>query len=134
MERDNMRHITYDYDWKAIARAMVTYFGIEDGYWQINMTTESISMPLPQPVDNAHPDILPGHMVRITGIQLRKVPEMGIMCIQVRGGYVIEEKDAIDTDQRGPQESGGSIGEDSGSTPVSYPTAVVPRFKPIDAR
>lgn len=109
-----MKSITYDFDWWHIFTGLVDLYGLEDGFWQVTMNTECVTIPFPAPVVGAREAILPGHLVRITGLQLKKVPNLGFMCFEVEGGGVIN---GFDTNQRGPKESSGIIGENSGSAP-----------------
>lgn len=127
-----MKQITYEQDWMFVARAMVAYQNVEDGFWQLNVMTECVTAPVPTPVAGARAETLPGHIVRITGIQLRQVPALGFMCFEVKNGRVLTTvevtNNGADRDTGGPQESGGATGTDSGPTRVSLPPTYAAGF------
>lgn len=112
-----MKQVSYNFDWSVIAAALVerakAFYGIEDGYWQIGLTTESVTSFFPAPVDGAIKMVLPGHLIRITGMQLTKVPNLGSMCVKVENGFVTDVDTTTNTNQHGSQESSGSAGKDS---------------------
>lgn len=108
-----MKQITHDFGWHALAWALVAEENVEDGFWQINIITETLTTVFPPPGEGALDMILPGQLTRVRGVQFRKVPEMGFMCVEVRDGQIVRDGFAFNTDQRGPEESGGSPGEDS---------------------
>ncbi len=122
-----MKQISYDFDWISIAGALIGFMresgDLEDGYWQININTECVTLPFPAPAVGARETVLPGHVVRITGLQLRKVPNLGFMCVEVRNGLIVEIGDGSNTNQRGSEKSSGSFGEDSELVRTSYSTA-----------
>lgn len=130
-----MKQITYEQDWMFVARAMVAYLNVEDGFWQLNLTTECVTLPIPTPVAGARAETLPGHIVRMTGVQLRQVPNLGFMCFEVKGGYVVpvpypgEATDnGADRSESGPQEGGGAVGTHSGSITGGGPPPIVAGF------
>ena len=112
-----MKQIAYEFDWTHILPAVVSRYGIEDGYWRVELIMESMSGLINPQVENQIQATLPGVQHRIFGFKLVGAEGFGSMTFRVLGGLVIY---ASDTDQRGPEESGGSAGADSGPTPASF--------------
>jgi hypothetical protein len=85
---------------------------VEDGYWQLGLLTESVTAHYGQMFREQRLEVFPGHLVRILGLRLVKVPEMGPLTIEIRDGMVCPVKgdffDGIDRDSSGPVESGQS--------------------------
>jgi hypothetical protein len=115
-----MKQISYDFDWMTLAGAMVGFMkesgGVEDGIWEINLRTESLTGHLSQPTSAADPRVLPGHLVRIIGIYLLRVFDLGPMCIKVENGLITEVWNGINRDNSRPEQSSESIGANSGSS------------------
>ena len=101
-----MKQVTYNIDWMTIAGALIATHDVEDGFWQLNIRTESVTGIMPAPLDGANPMTLPGHMVRITGFQLTKVPTLEFMSYQVKDGQIVEVGDGVNTNNSGSEQSG----------------------------
>jgi hypothetical protein len=114
-----MKQITYDFDWMTIAGALVgslrTSGGVEDGFWQICVITESLTAEIAAPAPEATQQVLPGHLVRIKGIRLQRVSNLGPMCIQVSNGLITEVGIGSNTNHSRSLQSSKSPGENSDS-------------------
>lgn len=128
-----MKQVSYNFDWNALAQALVTraayFYGIDDGFWQIGLTTESVTSSFPAPVDGAVKMVLPGHLIRITGIQLTKVPKLGFMCVEVSAGKVIDVNTTSNTNQHGPEAGSGPTGENSGPAREMFMSPIAAGFQ-----
>lgn len=105
-----MKSVNYDFDWVHIMIGMVDLYQMEDGFWRVELITESVTTNLPQLLQGQKPEAYPSHLVRIIGIRLTKAEGPGYMVYEVKGGEV---QLGSNTDQSGLEESGGSVGEDS---------------------
>lgn len=128
-----MKQITYNIDWLTIAGSIIATHDVEDGFWQLNIRTESMTGLMPIPVDGAFDAILPGHMVRITGFQLTKVPTLEFMSYEVKNGQIVEVGNGFNTDNSGPEQSSSPVGENSGHVGGDAPPAD-PRAGEINRR
>lgn len=117
IDRNNMRQVTYEFDWTHILPSVVYRYGVEDGFWRVELIMESMSGLLNPQVEGQVQATLPGMQHRILGFKLVKADGFGSMTFHVEGGLVTY---ASDTDQRGSETSGGSVGEDSGPPPASF--------------
>lgn len=100
-----MKQVTYNIDWMTIAGALIATHDVEDGFWQLNIRTESLTGLMPTPTDGAVPMVLPGHMVRITGLQLTNVPSLEFMSYQVKDGKIVEVGNGANTNHSGSEPS-----------------------------
>ena len=118
-----MKQVSYDFDWVHVVIGMVDLYQMEDGFWRIELVTESVTTNLPQLLQGQKPEAYPSHLVRIIGVRLTKVEGPGYMVYEVKDGEV---QLGSYTNNSGSQEGGSSPGEDSGHTPaVSSPSYAV---------
>ena len=99
-----MKQVTYNIDWMTVAGALIATHDVEDGFWQLNIRTESITALLAAPTDGAIKMVMPGHMVRIIGFQLTKVPSLEFMSYQVKDGQIVEVGDGVNTNNSGSEQ------------------------------
>lgn len=112
-----MKQVRFDFDMFNIMFSLLRDRNdLEDGYWEMSVQTESISASFPQMLQGQRPEVLPGHLVRITGIQMNKMLNPSPLTVEVRDGLVVipredplpiqgELFDGIDRDKSGPVES-----------------------------
>lgn len=108
-----MKQVTYKIDWMTIAGAVVATHDVEDGFWKLDISTESVTTALPSLGEGSLPVILPGHAVRITGLLLTKVPSLEFMGFQVKDRLITEVGFDLNRNQSGPLPSGEGPGENS---------------------
>lgn len=106
-----MKSVNYDFDWVHVVIGLVDLYQMEDGFWRVELVTESVTTNLPQFLQGQKPEAYPSHLVRIIGVRLVKTEGPGYMVYEVKGGEV---QLGSDTDQRGHEESSGSPGGDPG--------------------
>lgn len=108
-----MKQVTYNIDWLTLAGALIAAHDVEDGFWQLTIRTESLTGLMPTPTDGAIPMVLPGHMTRITGLQLTKVPSLEFMSYQVKNGQIVEIGNGLNSNNSGSDSGGEGSGENS---------------------
>lgn len=116
-----MKQVTYDFDWIHIVIGMVDLYQMEDGFWRVELVTESVTTNFPQLLQGQKPEAYPSHLVRMLGLRLVKADGPGYMVYEVKDGEV---QLGSYTNQRGPEEGGSGSGEDSGH-PIPVPPAPI---------
>lgn len=111
IKRNSMKSVTYEFDWTHILPVMVGAYGIEDGFWRVELIMESMTGLINPVVEGQVQATLPGVQHRIAGFKLVKADGFGSMTFKVTGGTVTY---ASYTDNSGPDESSESIGGDQG--------------------
>lgn len=122
-----MKQVTYDFDWMLIIAAIVHEYelDVEDGFWKLEPLTETLTGNFPRTYVEQKDVVVPGQVVRIMGFRLSSAQGFGPMTIQIKGGQILY---GPDTDQRGPEESSGATGTDSGPARISLPPTYAPGF------
>jgi hypothetical protein len=123
-----VKQIAYDFDLMTLVGALVACEEIEDGFWEVNLNTECVTMGFPGVVPAAEQTFLPGHLIRVKGVRLLRVFQLSNMSIEVKNGLITEVGFALNTYQRRPEEGGGGSGENSGPAPDGYPTPAAAGF------
>lgn len=111
-----MKQTIYSFDWMNIIACVVHFFDPEDGFWKLEIETESVTTNLPCVVDGQMQMVLPGHMVRVSGIRLIKVYDYGFMTFKKEGKNIYYGPDRSES---GSEESSASVGENSGPSGAS---------------
>lgn len=74
-----MKQVSYEFNMRQITRAFASYTpDLEDGCYHWILDTESVSSSIPRVFVEQRPDTFPGHIVRITGIKVVKLPVDGV--------------------------------------------------------
>ena len=112
-----MKQVNYDFDWVHVVIGMVDLYQMEDGFWRVELITESVTANLPQLLQGQKAEAFPSHLVRVIGIRLAKADGPGYMVYEVKEGEV---QLGSYTNQRGPEEGSGSPGADSGPITAGF--------------
>lgn len=109
-----MKQVTYELDWLTVVGAIVGSQKVDNGFWQVNLITEAATLGIPPFIEGAANLILPGHIVRVRGFQLKKVPNLDPSSVEVKNGLIVEVGFDSYRNQDRPIEGGSSPGENSG--------------------
>lgn len=112
-----MKQVSYEFDWTHILPAVVSFYTLEDGFWRVEVIAENMTGTIPHTAEGQIQAPLPGVVTRMLGFRLASAPGPGFMTFKVDGGLVVY---GSDTDQRGPQEGGGSPGGDPGPIAAGF--------------
>lgn len=112
-----MKQVSYEFDWTHILPSVIYRYGVEDGFWRVEMIMESMTGLINPVVEGQIQATLPGVQHRIVGFKLVKADGFGSMTFKLEGGLITY---ASDTDQRGPEEGGGSPGGDPGPIAAGF--------------
>jgi hypothetical protein len=116
-----MKQVTYEFDWAFILPGIVHEYGVDDGFWRVELIMESMTGLINPVVEGQVQATLPGVQHRIAGFKLVKAEGFGSMTFKVEKGYVIY---GPDPDQCRHEEDSGSSGGDSQYIAESLPTPV----------
>lgn len=120
-----MRNVSYEFNPMQVLASLVNSFVSENGFWRLELSTETMSGNFANTNEGQRPGVMPGQVVRILGARVVQAPGPGDLTVERRNSEVLY---ANDRDQCGPEESSGSAGEDSGVPRESYPAPIAAGF------
>lgn len=113
-----MKQVTYDFSIQQITRALVSQCpDIDEGSYKWALETESISASVPRVFLEQREGTFPGHIVRITGLKIIKLPTNGIPAQKDDAFFIIKNGAILfygdDRTSSGSVEADQSPGENS---------------------
>lgn len=113
-----MKQVSYEFDIRQITRALVCYCPeIEDGHYRWMLCSESVTDSVPRIFVEQRPEMLPGHIVRITGLKIVALPPNSIPAQQDDSFFLVQNREVLFYDDvritSRPEISDEGLGEDS---------------------